>query len=181
MPTVFAHALTGSAIAVLLPRLAHRRRLVIALAAVAVLPDADVLGFWLGIPYEHALGHRGFSHSILFAVLVGCAMPWLLHRCEPPRVKLWLAVGYALATASHGIQDAMTDGGLGIGFWLPFSEARSFLPFRPVLTSSLNPAHALGLRGFQVLANEALWIGLPVVVTAGSIAWLRSRARRVNS
>jgi len=39
------------------------------LAGSAVLPDADVIGFPFGINYGGLLGHRGLSHSLLFAVL----------------------------------------------------------------------------------------------------------------
>ncbi len=39
----------------------------------AVLPDLDVLAFRLDIPYGHDFGHRGFSHSLLFALLIGMA------------------------------------------------------------------------------------------------------------
>jgi len=30
-----------------------------------LLPDVDVVGFFLGVRYSTALGHRGFSHSLL--------------------------------------------------------------------------------------------------------------------
>src|SRR5437667_359091 len=43
------------------------RSLVIVGAICASVPDADVGAFGLGIPYEHPLGHRGFTHSLLFA------------------------------------------------------------------------------------------------------------------
>jgi len=33
----------------------------------ALLPDADVIGFALGIHYGDLFGHRGLSHSLLFA------------------------------------------------------------------------------------------------------------------
>ncbi len=42
-----------------------------------LLPDVDVVGFSLGIPYEHPLGHRGFTHSIAFAILIGLLVPRL--------------------------------------------------------------------------------------------------------
>jgi membrane-bound metal-dependent hydrolase YbcI (DUF457 family) len=39
----------------------------------SILPDIDVLGFQLGIPYGDPLGHRGASHSLLAAALIGLA------------------------------------------------------------------------------------------------------------
>ena len=42
-------------------------RLLVAGVIAAMLPDADVLAFALHIPYADAFGHRGASHSLLFA------------------------------------------------------------------------------------------------------------------
>jgi len=33
--------------------------------AVLWLPDVDVLGLVMGIPYDHMLGHRGITHSVV--------------------------------------------------------------------------------------------------------------------
>jgi len=180
MPTVFAHALAGGALAALAPAPLRSRRLFIGLAVVAMLPDADVVGFWFGVPYEHPLGHRGFTHSLCFAALVGWIAPKLLHGREPLRVRVLLGCGYAAATASHGVLDAFTDGGLGIGFWIPFSDERLFAPFRPIMTSSIDPMHAFGARGMRVLANEALWIGLPVASVVCLVMLGRAVAARVR-
>jgi inner membrane protein len=39
--------------------------------------------------------------------------------------------------ASHGILDAMTDGGLGVAFFSPFDDTRCFFPFRPIKVSPI--------------------------------------------
>ena len=39
------------------------------LAAIcSVIPDVDVVAFKFGIPYESQWGHRGFTHSLVFAL-----------------------------------------------------------------------------------------------------------------
>jgi inner membrane protein len=38
--------------------------------ACSILPDIDVLGFRLGIRYGDFWGHRGFTHSFLFAAIL---------------------------------------------------------------------------------------------------------------
>src|SRR4029453_1542755 len=48
-------------------------RSAVAWSALSMLPDADVIGFSLGVPYEAAWGHRGATHSFAFAVIVGLA------------------------------------------------------------------------------------------------------------
>ena len=41
-------------------------------AALAMLPDADVIGFSFGVRYADAWGHRGATHSLAIA-LIGAA------------------------------------------------------------------------------------------------------------
>ncbi|HVR39947.1 MAG TPA: metal-dependent hydrolase, partial [Thermoanaerobaculia bacterium] len=45
------------------------RTAIVAGVIASILPDADVAGFAFGIPYGSMFGHRGFTHSILFALL----------------------------------------------------------------------------------------------------------------
>jgi len=40
-------------------------------AALSFLPDADVIGFGLGVRYEDPWGHRGATHSLMFALALG--------------------------------------------------------------------------------------------------------------
>jgi inner membrane protein len=37
------------------------------MAIIAVVPDMDAIVFSPGIQYAHPFGHRGFSHSLIFA------------------------------------------------------------------------------------------------------------------
>jgi inner membrane protein len=70
MPTLITHPAVPLAAALLGGRKISGRLLVAGIIG-SILPDADVIGFRLGIPYGHLLGHRGFSHSIAFALLLG--------------------------------------------------------------------------------------------------------------
>ena len=87
----------------------------------------------------------------------------------------WLASWYLfLATASHGILDATTDGGLGIAFFSPFSNARYFLPWRPIAVSPIGVAAFFSERGLNVLRSEFKCIWLP----SGLFAFLALAVRR---
>jgi membrane-bound metal-dependent hydrolase YbcI (DUF457 family) len=59
-------------------------------------------------------------------------------------------------TASHGVLDAMTDGGLGIAFFAPFDNTRYFFPFRPVKVSPIGLSF-FSARGLDVIWSELLW------------------------
>src|SRR5436305_27281 len=82
------------------------------------VPDADVLGFAFGIRYGDLLGHRGLSHSLLFALLWSFFIVlWAFRDVEKRSREWWMIFGFLfLATASHGVLDAMTNGGLGVAF-----------------------------------------------------------------
>ena len=165
MPTILTHAVVASALSPLAPRGVDRARLVLALCALAVLPDLDIVGFRLGIPYAHPLGHRGLSHSLLFAaVLAG-----LVARFEF-RTRRVFALLFA-AIASHGILDAFTDGGLGVGFLIPFSNERFFAPVRPLPVSPIGFHRSV----LPILAAEIVYLWVPALAFACGLLLARGR------
>jgi membrane-bound metal-dependent hydrolase YbcI (DUF457 family) len=145
-----------------------RHRAAKAAAILAILPDADVYAFRLGIPYSHPLGHRGLSHSLAFA-LVAAGMAWLFCR-RRERLPKGLVLALVVAAVSHPLLDMLTDGGLGCALWAPFSNARLFFPVQPI------PVAPIGLRSglFQVLSWEAVLFG-PLVCGSLGFLWARSR------
>ncbi|MBW8887658.1 MAG: metal-dependent hydrolase [Fibrobacteres bacterium] len=132
--------------------------------ACAVLPDLDSLDFALGVPYGSMFGHRGFTHSLCFALLLGILTTLLFFRDELRqgrgiRVCLYLF----LSTASHGVLDALTNGGLGVAFFSPFNTTRYFFPFHPVQVSPINALRFLRGGGWAVMASEWKWLMLPLL------------------
>lgn len=134
-------------------------RLVLLGMACAILPDLDVITFKLGIDYQSALGHRGVSHSLLFAMLVASCASFFYQGLQTTRVKAWCFI--ALATASHGMLDALTTGGLGVEFFWPLSEERFFFPWQFIKVSPIGVNRFLTARGLQVLQSELLTVWLP--------------------
>ncbi|MEO1435549.1 MAG: metal-dependent hydrolase [Bacteroidota bacterium] len=131
----------------------------------SVIPDLDVLAFNLGIPYSHPLGHRGFTHSILFALLAGILCGQVAFRDSKWKSdRWWISLYFMLATVSHGVLDAMTTGGRGVGFFIPVDNSRYFLPFRPIQVAPLGIDNFFSSWGMAVLASEAIWLGLPCLV-----------------
>ena len=165
MPTILSHAVAALGIGTAcFGRKAPGR--VLALGAVcSMLPDADVIGFPLGIRYGDLLGHRGLSHSLIAAmVLAALATPLARSEDGPRWEKLWIYL--FLATASHGLLGAVTDGGLGVAFFAPFDKTRYFFPFRPIEVSPIGPGF-FSRRGMVVIASEILWIWLPSLALMG--------------
>jgi inner membrane protein len=79
-----------------------------------VVPDVDLIGFRFGIHYGDFWGHRGFTHSLLFAAMVAILATVLALTDKLPELsRAWLCTYLFIATASHGLLDSMTNGGSG--------------------------------------------------------------------
>lgn len=125
----------------------------VGLAALSALPDVDVIAFRLGIPYSNPYGHRGMTHSLLFAAAVGLLVALgLALRRRPVLADALLAT---VVVASHGVLDAMTTGGLGIEFFWPVDTHRYFLPWQFIPVAPIG-TRMLGIRGLSVLLTEAV-------------------------
>lgn len=165
MPTVLTHAVAAAA---LVPVARTRRLWPLAAvgAACAVAPDLDVVGLALGVDYGDPLGHRGLSHSLAAAVLLAAVVAACVPRWRRPAVGLYLFA----ATASHGLLDMLTDGGLGVALLGPFVGERLFFPVRPIEVSPIGVSGFLTSRGAEVLASEALWVWLPSALAFALLA-----------
>jgi inner membrane protein len=134
--------------------------LVILAIVSSFLPDIDVLAFHFGIPYEAPFGHRGFTHSILFAFIWAIMIILIFGKANK---KLYVLVIF-FSTISHGILDAITTGGRGVGFFIPFDNTRYFLPYKVIKVSPLSPGDFFSEWGLQVMLSELKYIFLPCLV-----------------
>src|SRR6185295_20344681 len=83
-----------------------------------------------------------------------------------------------LCTLSHGLLDALTDGGMGVAFFSPFNNERYFFPFRPVRVSPLDAGRFFTARGWVILKSELIWIWIPSLVLVLVAATLRAVFKR---
>lgn len=165
MPTIITHSVVASCAASGFRSSAGLTKLLVLSIVCASIPDADVIGYlWLYVPYQSFFGHRGFFHSPFFAVLLGILVATAFYREDPVFSKQWwkYAFYFSLLTASHGLLDAMTNGGQGIALLSPFSNHRFFLPWTPIEVSPIGIGGFLNQRGLSVLENEIFWIWLPL-------------------
>ncbi len=179
MPSAISHAVAAFGIGSVFNPPNSSKFVWIAGIACSVIPDVDVIGFRFGIHYGDFWGHRGFTHSLLFAALVAgmaaSVVHWVYTETYRPRLFLYLFV----ATASHGLLDALTDGGLGIAFFSPFDNHRYFLPWRPIHVSPIGVSRFFTARGVAVLRSEMLWIWLPAMMLVLVIAaWRYANASK---
>lgn len=179
MPSIITHAAVPLALWCAADRGRIPPRLLGAGVIAAMLPDADVLAFALHIPYADAFGHRGASHSLLFALVLavlaavlaffGSRRPSSAPPCQPRLASTVQAAAFVfVCAASHPLLDALTSGGLGVALAWPWSEHRFFAPWRPIRVSPFAPQF-FSARGLATLLSELRWVWLPL---AGAvIAW----------
>ena len=171
MPTILSHIAPPLALRFGLGGNTISRPLLIAGLVASVLPDLDVLAFRLNVAYSHVLGHRGFSHSLLFAL--GLALLALISAplLRSSRPLAFVFVG--LAAVSHPLLDMITNGGLGVALLWPWSAERFFAPWRVIEVSPLSLHRLFGPRGIAVLTSELLWVWLPALLAACLLLLLR--------
>lgn len=178
MASLITHPIVPLAAAGLLGRRVIPTRLLVLGALFAALPDLDGIAFRLGIPYASDFGHRGFSHSIVVALCCAIFALPLARTLSARPLTVFLFLFFSML--SHGVLDAMTDGGKGIAFFWPFSSERIFFSFRPLEVSPVSAKRFLTARGWQVLRSELMWIWAPTLLLAlaGGYFRLRLRARQ---
>ncbi len=178
MASAFAHVVVPAVAYVAFKSKFIDVRLFCLAAVLSIFPDADVLAFKLGIPYESQWGHRGFTHSLFFSAVIAlfCSVFWRKLRSHPLAVFLMCF----LACATHAWLDAMTNGGLGVALFWPFDHDRYFHFHRPIQVSPIGIKAFFSERGVRVLLSEALWVFLPGACLAVIGILLRGRLGRLK-
>ena len=176
MSSPVTHGFLGMAFAHVL---APGKRLLFSLFCVAcsVFPDVDKVVsklFGTGWPGSGAFENRGFTHSILFAVLVAAPAAYIavITRKFP---RPWWILGLSLlaVSMSHGVLDAFTHGSVGVAFFEPFSAKRYLAPVTPLPTISYGEFFTP--VGWKAFLSEVLWVWVPVLCALILFDFLRRR------
>ena len=147
-------AVLGAGIAGAMMGHRHGRKAVLAGAALATLPDLDILIDY-GDPLSQMINHRGFSHSLFVLTGLSFVLAWLakrirLHKDGREYGRLLLTIWLILFT--HPLLDAFTSYGTQLWWPLrptPASWSSVFIidPFYTVpLASGVLIALVIGLR-----------------------------------
>ena len=136
-------------------------------AAAAVLPDIDILFSIGGDDFTALERHRGVTHGLAFAPLLGVPWGYLLARRyargSPDAAASWQWIGViTLALWTHPLLDYLTP--YGTQLLQPFSDARFALPVMPII----DPLYTLLLAVGVLLAWR--WSPAPRARAASLIA-----------
>jgi len=127
-----------------------------------MLPDADVLMVAFGTADAGVLGHRGASHSLPVALVIGLLIAYVMQRHGWPVVRT--AVMASVAVASHAVLDLLGEGGRGLPVLWPFVEMRFQSPVRIFPDAPRWPATLWG-PGLTNIAVEML-VFSPITIHA---------------
>jgi membrane-bound metal-dependent hydrolase YbcI (DUF457 family) len=139
-------------------------------AALASAPDLDY--------FLKTSQHRGFSHSILFALIVGCAC-FAIRGAANKR----LTIAYVGAALSHGLLDfAATKAMPGVELFWPISTRRFGLGLVDYYRlTGVDPVHFLSKdvpADLLKMAELELLIFVPLFLLVLSIKWSINRPTR---
>ena len=172
MATTYTHAVVGLGIAQLYTPGRRRWFYWVLAAFLAVFPDFDAFS---SAAYGAILGHRGFTHTLVFSLWLALLAASLTFRRF--QANLWALTGvFFLALASHGLLDALTRGGVSIPFFWPLIDQR-YGNWGPIPVSDLG----FGIpdpRQSRALRSELVWVWLPTGVFICILALYRSVKRR---
>lgn len=162
MATIFTHPLVPVAAAYLIGRDKVPTRLMVVAGLASIIPDFDVIGLRFGISYGDQFGHRGFTHSIFFAALMGLIASLSNKTLGASKnICFWMVF---IGCVSHGMLDAFTDGGSGIAFFWPITPERYFFPWQPIEVSPIGITRFLTPRGLEVLISEFWIVWIPAFI-----------------
>lgn len=163
MPTLISHIAVAIAAGIAFTPKDIPNRFWLISVICSIIPDIDIIGFYFGVPYDHLLGHRGFFHSISFALLISAFLTFIFFYDLGTFSKRWFFyfIFFFSLSSSHGILDAFTNGGLGVALLSPFDNKRYFSPWRPIVVSPIGIKAFFSRCGLEVIKSEFLWIWLP--------------------
>jgi inner membrane protein len=166
MPTIITHGIIGVAgIKTSSPKKFKILFWILSLLA-PILPDFDIISFKFGISYGDFFGHRGFSHSILFAAIIAVLFSLItskLLRTKESKYSYHI-IYFVILIISHTILDAFTNGGLGVAFFSPFDNTRYFFPYTPIKVAPISPRRFVSLNGLYVLLSEFICVWIPTIL-----------------
>jgi inner membrane protein len=139
------------------------------------IPDIDfIAATWLDTP-SGLLAHRGFTHSILFAVVVAFIMAVLANRWHRPHnisFTRWL-IFFSAAILTHIFIDAFNN--YGVGWFEPFSHQR--ISFNAIYVADPFFSAAPGIAFIMLLLlkqsnkKRQFWWKFGLAVSAGYLVY----------
>lgn len=137
------------------------------------IPDLDVFLTMLYHPIDAALVHRGFSHSLLFALLAGPALGWLFHRLTKRKYdqRMWIMLWF-FSIVTHPMLDVFTN--YGTQFLWPFDLRITFntvFVIDPLYTVPFMITLLVALFMKRTNPKRSKWNWAGIIWSCGYLLW----------
>lgn len=162
MPTSITHAIPAITVGLGLGKDYLSKRLILTGAFIACIPDLDLISvrFW-GIAKDSIYGHRGYTHSIFFALILALIVSLFFYKSGFKKAFIFLT----FCAVSHGILDAFTEGGLGVALLWPMSDQRYYAFVQPIMNVGVSfRALYMTNRGLPIFISEFVWVWIPFLI-----------------
>lgn len=158
------HAALGAAIGELVIGKYGRTKGMLLGAAVATIPDLDILGYFIYSKFEMLSIHRGVSHSIVFTVFCSVLLGVILKRVGiTKRIPVFqLCLFSWLVLFTHILLDACTA--YGTQLFLPFTDTRYGWDFMNIVDIVYTVPLILGVLG-TILLKKSYFNRLGLIVS----------------
>ena len=159
MPTNITHAIPAIAVGLGLGKKIIPVNVMVTGALISSIPDLDMIGTrYFGIPWDSIYGHRGYTHSISFAMLVALLAASFFNKSSFKKIFLF----FSFCMLSHGLLDSCNAGGLDVAFLWPLTDHRYHGLFQPIMNVHVSfRGLYLSAKGFPVFISEFIWVWIP--------------------
>lgn len=151
MATFISHPLFGAGASYILHRSHPKkfsRRFILLSTLCQWLPDIDTVAYLFAIDEQHPLGHRGLTHSGIFALMLAYVVMAIFYRpLKSNRLQWWgYYTWFFLITLSHSLFDALVNSSLGIAFFWPVDTQRYLFDWKPLMDVPIQFSELFGFR-----------------------------------
>lgn len=165
MATFISHPIFGAGVACIFDRTQSKeasQRFIILSTLCQWVPDIDTFSYLFAIDERHPLGHRGLTHSGVFALALAFTVMTIFYRSYRLNRTQWWGcyIWFFVITLFHGIFDALVDAALGVAFFWPLSLERYRFAWRPLMDVPIRFSEFLSIRFWHAQWIECQFFAL---------------------
>lgn len=166
MPTPITHLFAAIPVNIAIMGAVNKKKIILLSLIISILPDLDLIGYFLGLPISSFLGHRGFTHSIFFALVVALMANLLFFpdiKTKDKRFKL-LFLNFLFVALTHPLLDFLVNRNTGVALLSPFVLTRFASPIAPIVEESVGILNYYHFYFKEVVKVEFFYIILPSLI-----------------
>jgi membrane-bound metal-dependent hydrolase YbcI (DUF457 family) len=179
MSSILGHGLMGISVASAVAAKSetkNRRKLFVLAAILSLIPDTDVL-FYIAFGVLGMTPHRGITHTLSFAVLMGLALTALFRSYFDLTFQRSFLLFFGVLF-THLVLDYLMGCGPAVPFFWPLTDQGYLFPYKVVPTAY----YALSVAGLaSVLLHPATLIGMLIETVIFLPLFLISQRRSTSS